>query len=667
MEEQGNSNQFRFLLAAVLSMVVLFGWTYFYAPTKPAGDANTAANTAANSNTTVTQTAAGIPVPSPTIEVVCEEGVARDANGLCQNATIIPENAQARTITIGSSLYEVKLDSRGGGLATSWIVKRNESSKTNYPVFADGSNGENKKPLQLISQRALEQSPREIPFRLMTGDNALDLMINEGVYEVAGAETDTIVLNDGDARTVEFVLRSSIMLAGNTQPLEVRKKYTFTGNSYISDLAVSVLLNGQPIPNVKLAIGASIGDHAINYHNLYQTESEAVAAVNGDIRRHQGGYSFTYDANGRSTLVDTGTIDWVAMGDTYFAMAAIPASPVQGAEYHAFKYDVAIEPVYNSIFSWVTRSATVTETRHLVTAYMPIVADGSTTKIYTGSKDYFLLNELSNSLKAADGRPVSLVDLINFSNYWWLRWLTKPLSIPIVYALHFFNSITHSYGLAIIIFTFLFYSLLFPLRWSQSKSFKKASGNAPKMKEIQDKIKELQKKGVPMDDPRMRDLQMQQLRMTKDALPIGGCLPMLLQFPLLLAFYTAITISLDARQASFMWLPDLSAADPWHILEFAFAGSMVLAMKFTPTAATVTPEQQMQQKMMTYLMPVMMLWVMWTAPAGLLLYWLFGNVVSFAQQMLINRMNKTNEPPTAEIVKDVPRGAKNVKAKLSTS
>ena len=61
-------------------------------------------------------------------------------------------------------------------------------------------------------------------------------------------------------------------------------------------------------------------------------------------------------------------------------------------------------------------------------------------------------------------------------------------------------------------------------------------------------------------DPRMRELQMQQLKMTKDALPIGGCLPMILQFPLLIAFYTAVTVSLDVRQASFLWLPDLSAA-----------------------------------------------------------------------------------------------------------
>ena len=141
---------------------------------------------------------------------------------------------------------------------------------------------------------------------------------------------------------------------------------------------------------------------------------------------------------------------------------------------------------------------------------------------------------------------------------------------------------------------------------------------------------------------------------------------MLLQFPLLIAFYTAVTVSMEVRQASFIWLPDLSAADPYHFLEFAFALSMILSMKFTPQAATVTPEQQMQQKMMTYLMPVMMLWVMWTAPAGLLIYWLFGNVVSFGQQMLINRLNKSNEPTTT-VVDNVPANAKKVKPKLGAS
>ena len=94
-----------------------------------------------------------------------------------------------------------------------------------------------------------------------------------------------------------------------------------------------------------------------------------------------------------------------------------------------------------------------------------------------GTKDYFSLSgPLTESLSKGCRPPVEIIDLINFSNYWWLRWLTKPLSIPILYALNFFNGLTHNYGVAIIVFTFLFYLLLFPLRWSQSRSFKKGLG-----------------------------------------------------------------------------------------------------------------------------------------------------------------------------------------------
>ena len=640
MEDSSNSgNQSRFLIAAVLSFVVLIGWSYFFAPTKPAGDqANTNTNSAVETAAQPTAT----PVPAPTATPT--------------PAAEVADTTPARSITIKSRLYEVTFDSKGA-VATSWIILRNEGPRGHFPIFADGSTAENEKPLQLIGQKALEQEPRAVPFRLATDDQVLNADLNGRNYQISVPE-DTITLGDGEEKVIDFTLTLD-------KGVTVKKSFVFRAGSYIADLAVDLRQNGQPVPNTKLLIGASIGDHAVNYHSLYHPESEAVASIDGDIKRHQGYYSFKYDASDHATLADAGTVDWAGVADNYFAMVAVPATPMQGLEYRALKYDVDIEPVHTSIWQWVTRNPLTKETRHLVTTFLPIAADGSTTKVYTGTKDYFLLSQQSDVLSQQVGREVSIVDTINFSNYWWLRWLTRPLSIPILYALNFFNGILHNYGIAIIVFTFLFYSLLFPLRWSQSKSFKKASGNAPKMKELQDKIKDLQKKGVPADDPRMRALQMDQLKMTKDALPIGGCLPMLLQFPLLIAFYTAITVSMEVRQASFLWLPDLSAGDPWHILEFAFAFSMVLSMKFTPTSAAITPEQQMQQKMMTYLMPVMMLWVMWLAPSGLLLYWFFGNIVSFGQQMLINRMNKTNEPPAAEVVDSVPKGAKKVKPKLA--
>lgn len=629
--EQNNQGQARFLMAAVASMVVLFAWSYFYSPTPPATNANT--EVAANANTAQ---------PAPT--------QAPQQPGPEQPAPVADANPN-RTITIKSPLYEVTLDSKGA-VATSWIVVRNKSYKADYAIYADGSTETEKKPLQLISAKATEQ--REFPFRLLTGDQNLTNVANDRNYQISAAEGE-ITLAAGEERPIEFTLTAE-------NGVEIKKTFVFRADSYIADLAIDAKQNGQPIQNAKLAIGASIGDHAINHHNFYHIESESVARINGDIYRHQGYYSFEYGADGTAKLADPGTVDWVGVADAYFAMAAVPATPQQGVEYKASKYEVETQPFFDSIFSWIIRSAKTKETRHLVTAYMPVPTDGSATKVFTGPKDYFLLSTLDGPLGEGVGRELEFVNLINFSNYSIIRWFVKPLSVPILHALHFFNGLTHNYGLAIIVFTFLFYSLLFPLRWKQSGSFKKAAGNAPKMKELQEKMKDFQKKGIPTDDPRMRALQMEQLKLTKDALPIGGCLPMLLQFPLLIAFYTAITIALDARQANFMWLPDLSAADPWHFLEFAFAGSMILAMKFTPTAPAVSPEQQMQQKMMTYLMPAMMLWVMWAAPAGLLIYWLFGNVVSFGQQMLINRMNKTDEPPTA-VVENVPESAKKVKGK----
>ncbi len=619
MADNKQQTQSRFLLAALLSLTVFFAWSYFFAPKKPVQDN---ANTAQVVNNSAT----------PTPEVV------QNSSNQSQTIASTPDNTENKTITIKTPLYQVKLDSKGA-LATSWILIKNISTqdKAGRLLYADGSNEGEKQPLELISSEGLNRTPRELPFRLSTGDQNADNFINERNYQVS-VNDESIELGDGQSKQIDYVLKDE------ASGLEVTKSFIFHADSYITDLGVKLTKNGQPVPNTRLLIGSSIGDQGIKFHNYYHIEPEAVAYVNNSISRHQGA-SFTFDKNNQSLLSVDGNVDWAGVGDAYFAMAAIPAQQSNAVEFRASKYDVDTAPHYDGIIGWVTRSPKTTETRHLVTAYLPISADGSTTKIYTGTKDYFVLNQYNQVLTNAVGRTIDIDDIVNFSNWTYIRPITKRIAIPILYALNFLNNFTNSYGVAIIIFTLFFYSLLFPMRWYQSKSFKKASGNAPKMKDLQERLKEMQKKGIPADDPRMRELQMEQLKMTKDALPIGGCLPMLLQFPLLIALYTAVTISLGFRQAPFLWLPDLSAADPYHFLEFGFAFSMILSMKFTPQAAVVAPEQQMQQKMMTYFMPVMMLWIMWSAPAGLLIYWLFGNIVSFVQQILINRINKPNEPP----------------------
>jgi hypothetical protein len=112
--------------------------------------------------------------------------------------------------------------------------------------------------------------------------------------------------------------------------------------------------------------------------------------------------------NNQSSLAVPGTVDWAGVGDAYFAMAAIPAARGQGLEYHASKYEVQTQPYYDGIFSWVLRSEKTSETRHLVTAHIPINADGSVTKIYAGTKDYFALNDYNKILTDGVGRELAL-------------------------------------------------------------------------------------------------------------------------------------------------------------------------------------------------------------------------------------------------------------------
>ncbi|HEX8853646.1 MAG TPA: membrane protein insertase YidC [Pyrinomonadaceae bacterium] len=266
--------------------------------------------------------------------------------------------------------------------------------------------------------------------------------------------------------------------------------------------------------------------------------------------------------------------------------------------------------------------------------------DGSTTRIYVGPKDHNLLNGASAEINSQlQGRAVDLEGLINYGS--WFGFVTRYLAPPFLAAIEFFQRMTGSYGVAIILFTFVIYSLFFPLKWRSSKSMKRAQKLAPRMKELQEKIK-----GMKQSDPRLKELQMEQLRLMKEGNPLGGCLPLLIQMPFLIAVYTSITISLDFRLAPFLWIPDLSSAEPYaiHLLPILMAATMLVMQLVTP-APSADP---LQRKMMAVMMPVIMLYILWSAPSGLLVYWIVGNFVGFAQQMLINRLVKSEddeEPP----------------------
>jgi len=588
--------QKRLVIALLISTAILFLWTYLV-PVKPP---QTPPPSQPSSQST----------PSPSI-------VATPAQSLVSVNT--PVNAAPhRTVLIKTPLYEVKLDSEGAA-AVSWIIKKNKDSGRD--IYSVGGDQKAQLPLELISPKGLERQPREAPLQLITGDSALDAVLNSANYSIttnnsANPDTD-ILLQPGERRRLEFVLSDA------ATGLNVSKVMVFDGDDYSVDLQITVKRGDQVMPQARLRVGPSIGDQGVKKYSFYSVAPEAIIAQADKVQRHQAP-AINENKNSPDRMSIAGPIDWAGVGDTYFAMVAVPSKRLEGLELHTSQYDHAANGK--------------PEKRYLTTAWVPVPTDGSHTIVYTGPKDHYLLTQAGTNLSQVVGRNIDLEGLID---YGWFSWLSRPLAVPILRSIKWLRQLTNSYGIAIILFTIVIYSLFFPLKWRSSKSMKKAQKLAPRMKELQEKIK-----GMKQSDPRLKELQVEQLRLMKEGNPLGGCLPLLIQMPFLFALYRAITISLDFRQATFLWLPDLSAGDPFHVLEVMMAGTMITLQLITP-APSADP---LQRKMMAVGMPLFMLYVLWGAPSGLLLYWLVGNIVGFAQQFIINRLTKSedDEQPPGE-------------------
>jgi YidC/Oxa1 family membrane protein insertase len=203
------------------------------------------------------------------------------------------------------------------------------------------------------------------------------------------------------------------------------------------------------------------------------------------------------------------------------------------------------------------------------------------------------------------------------------------------------NKFTQNFGWSIVILTVILNMFFFPLRWKSSVSMKRAAAMQPKMKDLQDRMKKLEK-----NDPRMLELQKEQIALMKEGNPLMGCLPLLLQMPFFMAVFAILTVSIEVRNAPFFgWLQDLSTPDPYWVLPIMMCVTMIAQQALTPT--TVDPVQ----KKVGYIMPLIFTWFLKGAPAGLVLYWMVSNLVGVAQQFVINRLNPAPVAATPEVSK----------------
>jgi YidC/Oxa1 family membrane protein insertase len=213
----------------------------------------------------------------------------------------------------------------------------------------------------------------------------------------------------------------------------------------------------------------------------------------------------------------------------------------------------------------------------------------------------------------------------------------RPLVAGFASLLHWTHEhVIANYGVAIILLTILVRLLTYPLTQRSMKSMKKFSLIAPQMKEIQEKH---------ANDREQLQEELMKLYKQKGMNPLaamgGGCVPMIIQMPVMIALYFALQTSIDLRHAPFaLWVNDLSAPEdffsiagvPIRLLPLLMGGSMLLQQRLSPA-----PNADPQQRQMMTLMSVMFTFMFYQFPAGLVLYWFVSNLLGIAQQLLVNR------------------------------
>ena len=240
---------------------------------------------------------------------------------------------------------------------------------------------------------------------------------------------------------------------------------------------------------------------------------------------------------------------------------------------------------------------------------------------------------------------LGMKDVMEFGMW---RWLCYPL----VWVLNFFNNLIPNYGVAIILLTILVRLLFWPLTHKSTVGMKKMQELQPKMKEIQAKFK---------DNPQRLQQETWALYREAKVNPMSSCLPMLIQIPVFIALFNVLRSAVELRYAPFLWIGDLSEPEGLFASWFPFGGLNILPIlmavstglqsAFTPSAG-----DKNQQRMMMVFMPLMMLFMFYSFPSALSLYWFLSNLFSIVQMWIIRRQTaaKSNDAVITPEVIDPP-------------
>lgn len=412
------------------------------------------------------------------------------------------------------------------------------------------------------------------PLSVTFPDSTFDIAA-DGMFETDGANLK--LSGEGDQKRLVFQ---------QVYPNEVKieKIYTFQSGKYVFDLEIRV--------------------HNLSSQTLNQSPSLAWSqfvdpAVETDSYSHDGPISYigtTIDRHDVAKMSNQNTlgpnVTWAAFETKYFIAALIPHNPM-----------------LTSLFLGKDNQEMVSVALRGQKIVIPVGQVGLFSySLYTGPKDYDILRE----------KGVGLENAIDFSD--WLRWLV----VPLLFVLKFLYGYVHNYGIAIIILTIMIKLIFWPLGNKSYRSMKEMQKLQPKITEMRDRYK---------DDKTRLSQETMALYRSHKVNPLGGCLPMVIQIPVFFGLYKALLYAIELRHSPlFWWIQDLSAKDPYYITPIIMGATMFIQQKMSPPVG-----DPMQAKIML-LMPVVFTFLFLSFPSGLVLYWLFNNVISIGQQMYINKL-----------------------------
>jgi YidC/Oxa1 family membrane protein insertase len=402
---------------------------------------------------------------------------------------------------------------------------------------------------------------------------------------------------DRDGLRLEGAAKGSITFSGELDGARITKRFEMSGNSYFVELGAQV--ERLPPGYTEMAVGWPKHISQLHEKNK-EVVFDSVLVLEANKLQNE---KFGSLQSGKVLDKDIG---WFAYSGRYFLAAMVPNGCTPGAK--------SIE----GLRVWLQESDGTVE----ATALMPPGCLAPGFELYLGPKQ---LDRLTGySLRRA-------VDLGWFSF----------IALPMLHVLQISHSITGNYGVDIILLTILIKIIFFPLTQKSFKSMKEMQKLQPQMTAIRERLK---------DKPDEMNKEIMELYRRNKVNPLGGCLPMVLQMPVFIGLYQALLNSVELRHAPFVgWINDLSAPDRLGSIHIPFVeppgipvltllmGVSMLIQQWMTPATTADPTQQ---RMMMF-MPVVFTFMFISFPSGLTLYWLVNNILTIAQQVVINRTAAT--------------------------